>query len=93
MPDHNAATIRGRAGRLLWGSRVVTEFERWTARPTGSSFEVAVERHEPDPVWWEYAATHPLTAELDIGRDGIRGRTRDLSRTPLHFILEESHAG
>ena len=90
MPDHNGATIRGRAGRLLWGSRVVTEFERWTARTVGpSSLEVQVERHTPDPVWWQFCGDD-LAAELDLGRAPLRGSAAGLCRDTLRFTLEES---
>ncbi len=87
MPS--TVVVRGKAGRLLWGSRVVSEFGRWSAKPVGaSSFEVEVDRHTPDPVWWAYA-NDGLAAELDIGPRPICGPVSGLCREPLRFTLRD----
>jgi hypothetical protein len=81
-------SMRGKAGRLLWGSRVVSEFSDWSATSEGPNrFSVAVSRHAPDPVYWEHHGD--LTAELEVGPQRFVGSVRDFLPEPLHFTLEE----
>jgi hypothetical protein len=86
-------TMKGRTGRLLWGSRVVTEFAAWQASATGpGTLRVDVARHEPDPAYWAYH-DGDLTAELELGKMADRGRVELLSTEPLQFILHEQQDG
>jgi hypothetical protein len=82
----------GRAGRLLWGSRVVSEFAGWSAESDGPArLRVQVARHAPNPVYWEHHG--PLQAELEVGPQRCRGTVDGLVEEPLAFTLIEQEEG
>ena len=79
----------GQGGRLLVGSRTVTEFDGWRARalPEGG-YRVTVAKHRPDPYWWDAANPATLEVEFEIGRAFMVGTARIESREPLIIIME-----
>lgn len=90
MPDIGFSMIGG-TGRLLLGSRPVTDFHRWSAAdlPGTHRLKIAVAEHSPHPTWWHCIESPGLKIELDVAGGIWKGSAKIASAEPLVIILEE----